>query len=205
MKLFLGFLLLSLSLFAQNESFSKSKKELRKIHRDHQVTFYCGCKYNYSNKENMIDRDSCGYVPRNEYTKSAKKNERARRIEWEHVIPAENFGRQFSCWRDGDAACVDSKGKAYKGRKCCEKVSKEFRIMQDEVKYAGYELDKIKTSHIHKMLYFVIARANKKCEVCTKSHRELTMRKKIKNGSFTRSNLMAICKTCANKIDKSQK
>ena len=35
----------------------------------------------------MIDRDSCGYVPRNEYTKSGKKNERARRIEWEHVIP----------------------------------------------------------------------------------------------------------------------
>lgn len=130
MKLFLGFLLLSLSLFAQNESFSKSKQELRKIHRDHQITFYCDCKYNYSNKDNMIDRSSCGYVPRNEYTKSGKKNERARRIEWEHVIPAENFGRQFSCWRDGDAACVDSKGKAYKGRKCCEKVSKEFRIMQ---------------------------------------------------------------------------
>ena len=30
----------------------------------------------------MIDRDSCGYVPRNEYTKKGKKNERARRIEW---------------------------------------------------------------------------------------------------------------------------
>ena len=35
----------------------------------------------------MIDRDSCGYVPRNEYTKKGKKNERARRIEWEHVMP----------------------------------------------------------------------------------------------------------------------
>lgn len=127
------FLLLTFSLFAQNESFSKSKQELRKIHRDHQVTFYCGCKYNYSKKENMINRGSCGYIPRNEYTKKGKINQRARRIEWEHVIPAENFGRQFSCWRDGDAECANNQGKTYKGRKCCEKVSKEFRIMQADM------------------------------------------------------------------------
>ena len=87
LKKLIFLILITTILFAQNESFSKSKKELRKIHRDHQITFYCGCKYNYSNKANMIDRDSCGYVPRNEYTKSGKKNERARRIEWEHVIP----------------------------------------------------------------------------------------------------------------------
>ncbi len=87
MKLILSIILLTISLFAANESFSKSKQELRKIHRDHQTTFYCGCKYNYTNKDNMIDRDSCGYVPRNEYTKKGKKNERARRIEWEHVMP----------------------------------------------------------------------------------------------------------------------
>ena len=84
MKLILSILLLTISLFAANESFSKSKKELRKIHRDHQVTFYCECKYNYSNKENMINSASCGYTPRNEYTKRGKKNERARRIEFEH-------------------------------------------------------------------------------------------------------------------------
>lgn len=133
MKFLLSLFLLATLLFSANESFSKSKQELRKIHRDHQITFYCGCKYNYQDKNNMIDRGSCGYMPRNEYTKKGKKNERARRIEWEHVIPAENFGRQFSCWRDGDMACVDSKGKSFKGRKCCEKVSKEFRIMQADM------------------------------------------------------------------------
>lgn len=133
MKSIFFLLCLTFTLLAQNESFFKSKKELRKIHRDHQVTFYCGCKYNYSNKANMIDRDSCGYVPRNEYTKSGKKNERARRIEWEHVIPAENFGRQFSCWRDGDPKCVTSKGKSYKGRRCCTKVNQKFRIMQADM------------------------------------------------------------------------
>lgn len=133
MRQLLLLIFLSTLLLSTNESFSKSKEELRKIHRDHQITFYCGCKYNYTNKDNMIDRNSCGYVPRNEYTKKGKKNERARRIEWEHVIPAENFGRQFSCWRDGASECVDSKGKEFKGRKCCEKVSKEFRIMQADM------------------------------------------------------------------------
>ncbi|MCK9491607.1 MAG: endonuclease [Sulfurimonas sp.] len=128
------FLLFGVSgLVAQNESFSKSKKELRKIYKDKQVTIYCECKYNYKDKNNMIDRKSCGYTPRNEYTKKGNKNQRARRIEWEHLIPAENFGRHFSCWRDGDAKCVNSKGKKYKGRKCCEKVEKKYRIMQADL------------------------------------------------------------------------
>ncbi|WP_304545982.1 endonuclease [Sulfurimonas microaerophilic] len=133
MKKVLLLLLLTTLLFAQNESFSKSKKELRKIYADHQTTVYCDCKYNYKDKKNMIDRNSCGYMPRNEYTKKGKVNQRARRIEWEHIIPAENFGRQFSCWREGNPKCVSSKGKQYKGRKCCEKVSKEFRIMQADM------------------------------------------------------------------------
>ena len=133
MKQLLSIILLATLLFSANESFSKSKKELRKIYRDHQVTVYCECKYNYKDKSNMIDRESCGYTPRNEYTKKGKKNQRARRIEWEHIIPAENFGRQFSCWRDGDPKCVTSKGKAYKGRKCCTKVNKQYRIMQADM------------------------------------------------------------------------
>lgn len=133
MKLLLSILLFATILFGANESFSKSKQELRKIYKDHQSTIYCNCKYNYKDKNNMIDRASCGYIPRNEYTKSGKVNERARRVEWEHVIPAENFGRAFSCWRDGNSACVDSKGKAFKGRKCCEKVDKEYRVMQADM------------------------------------------------------------------------
>ena len=133
MKLLLSLLLLSTLLFSANESFSKSKKELRKIYQGHQTTIYCDCKYNYKDKKNMIDRESCGYIPRNERTKKGKVNQRAKRIEWEHLIPAENFGRQFSCWRDGDAKCTDSKGKAFKGRKCCEEVDKQYEIMQADM------------------------------------------------------------------------
>lgn len=118
---------------AQNESFSQSKKELERIYADHAITFYCGCKYDKRKKGNMIDRSSCGYVPRNPITKSGKVNPRTTRIEWEHVVPAENFGRQFTCWRDGAPECVDSKGKTFKGRKCCEKSSQQFRIMQADM------------------------------------------------------------------------
>ena len=83
------------------ESFSESKKLLKEIYKDNQTTFYCGCKYNPLDKDNMIDRNSCGYVPRNELTKKGKENERANRIEWEHIMPAENFGRHLPCWREG--------------------------------------------------------------------------------------------------------
>jgi deoxyribonuclease-1 len=133
MKLFFLLILLTTLLFSANESFSKSKKQLRKIYQGHQTTIYCDCKYNYKDKKNMIDRKSCGYKPRNERTKKGNVNQRARRIEWEHLIPAENFGRQFSCWRDGDAKCVSSKGKKYKGRKCCTKVNKQYKLMQADM------------------------------------------------------------------------
>jgi len=81
----------------------------------------------------MIDKSSCGYVPRNKYTKKGKVNQRAKRIEWEHLIPAENFGRQFKCWREGDSQCISSKGKKYKGRRCCTKINKQYKIMQADM------------------------------------------------------------------------
>ncbi|MFY4859243.1 endonuclease [Aliarcobacter butzleri] len=105
-KILLLITLLFTTIFA--ESFSESKKLLKEIYKDNQTTFYCGCKYDPSNKDNMIDRNSCGYVPRNELTKKGKENERANRIEWEHIMPAENFGRHLACWKDG-------------GRKACSK------------------------------------------------------------------------------------
>jgi len=45
------------------------------------------------------------------------------------LIKDQNFGRQFSCWREG----VTSKGKHYKGRRCCTKVNKKYRIMQADM------------------------------------------------------------------------
>ena len=62
-----------------------------------------------------------------------KDGRRAYRLEWEHVVPAEAFGHSFKEWREGDPACVDSKGKAFKGRKCAEKVNMQFRYMQADM------------------------------------------------------------------------
>jgi len=74
----------------------------------------------------------------------------------------------------------------------------------DEIKFATNSLLEIKKDrpmHINRMLYFTILRANHKCEKCNRKY-ELTMRKIILTGPFVRSNLIAVCKTCANKIDK---
>ncbi|XTO84359.1 hypothetical protein J0E88_05230 [Campylobacter coli] len=37
------------------------------------------------------------YAPRNKYTKKGKINQRAKRIEWEHIMPAQNFGKHLPC------------------------------------------------------------------------------------------------------------
>lgn len=31
-------------------------------------------------------------------------------VEWEHVVPAENFGRFFTEWREGSPRCIDNRG-----------------------------------------------------------------------------------------------
>ena len=62
-----------------------------------------------------------------------KHQKRSSRVEWEHVVPAENFGRAFPEWREGHALCVDRKGKAFKGRACAEKVNADYRRMQADM------------------------------------------------------------------------
>jgi deoxyribonuclease-1 len=111
---------------AENEtiqSFSKAKSALeKKVYFDHRETIYCAAKFD--SKKNVIP-------PKGFFTKKHKK--RAKRIEWEHVVPAENFGRSFSEWREGHPKCVNSKGKNFKGRNCANKVNKEYRLMQSDM------------------------------------------------------------------------
>tara|TARA_B110001454_G_scaffold54930_2_gene53718 strand:- start:12381 stop:13103 length:723 start_codon:yes stop_codon:yes gene_type:complete len=105
------------------ESFNKAKKNLeRLVYMDHRETLYCGAEFD--SKKNVI-------IPSGFTT--AKHKKRAKRIEWEHVVPAENFGRTFSEWRDGHPQCVSSKGKSFKGRKCASKMNKEYRLMQSDM------------------------------------------------------------------------
>jgi deoxyribonuclease-1 len=64
---------------------------------------------------------------------TSKHKKRAKWVEWEHVVPAENFGRTFSEWREGHSQCVSKKGKSFKGRKCASKMNEEYRHMQSDM------------------------------------------------------------------------
>lgn len=106
-----------------NDSFNKAKKTLeQQVYYDHRVTLYCGATFD--EKKNVT-------LPEG-FTVS-KHEKRAGKVEWEHVVPAENFGQTFAEWREGDAQCVDNRGKAFKGRKCAEKVNKDYRYMQADM------------------------------------------------------------------------
>ena len=108
---------------SSNDSFSRAKKMLeRQVYADHRITLYCGAEYDESKNVSL---------PRGFETPSHPK--RARRVEWEHAVPTENFGRAFKEWRDGDPRCVDNKGNPFRGRKCAEKMNMEYRYVQSDM------------------------------------------------------------------------
>ena len=100
--------------FAYSNSFYQAKKEAYEIYKHHPYTFYCGCDISWkgSKGSGSPDLESCGYKVR-------KEPKRANRIEWEHVMPAWNFGHQMRCWQDG-------------GRKNCSK-DPSFRKMESDL------------------------------------------------------------------------
>ncbi len=104
-------------------SFRKAKILAANLYLKHKSTFYCGCSY----IGKKIDWNSCGYSPKNKTSKRAKK------LEWEHVVPAHAFGQSFKSWREGDQKCVTKKGKSYKGRRCAKKVDKTFKLMEADM------------------------------------------------------------------------
>ena len=103
-------------------NFSEARRLVYEVHVDRKETFYCGCGYNAKKR---VDPSVCGYEPR-------KNNKRSQRIEWEHIVPAHALGQSRQCWRE--AICTDNKGKAYKGRQCCEKVDPVFRAMVSDLR-----------------------------------------------------------------------
>jgi len=105
------------------ESFSRAKKLLPQVYQGMEKTFYCNCQY----QGKALLTESCSYRPR----KTASK--RARRIEWEHIVPASDFGRSFKVWREGHSSCVAKNGKKFRGRNCARKVSVEFRRMEADL------------------------------------------------------------------------
>jgi len=101
---------LSFTHYHQN-NFRQAKAYAAQINADAHADFYCGCKISWHGKKGVPDLSSCGY--------SVRKNaNRAERIEWEHVMPAWEFGHQRQCWQNG-------------GRKSCSKDADYRRIESD--------------------------------------------------------------------------
>lgn len=103
--LLLSSALLPLSGFSKDiNNFSQAKAAAAKINQDAPGDFYCGCKIDWQGKKGIPDLNSCGYQVR----KSAL---RAERIEWEHVVPAWQFGHQRQCWQNGGRKnCTQDEG-----------------------------------------------------------------------------------------------
>lgn len=95
------------------QSFSKAKRIAQKIYIDHPTSFYCECKITWEGRKGIPDLEGCGYTVR-------KQKPRANRIEWEHVVPAWQFGHQRQCWQEG-------------GRKLCTKSDVAFRLMEADL------------------------------------------------------------------------
>jgi deoxyribonuclease-1 len=91
------------------------------LYRDHRETFYCGCGFD---ERKVVLPENCGYSPR-------ENDERAHRIEWEHVVPTAAFGRHRACW--SNPSCRDAAGDSLSPRECCRATDEEFRSMEAEL------------------------------------------------------------------------
>ncbi len=115
--LFAASIFFLLSNSALGLDFLESKQILGSIytHADeqHQKTFYCNCPIQFQNERpTLVNLDSCGYNIREDY-------DRARRIEWEHIVPAYRLGHNLPCWDEG-------------GRNKCREI-REFSIMEGDM------------------------------------------------------------------------
>jgi deoxyribonuclease-1 len=110
-------LVLATTLHAAPATFDRAKIEARQYvyhDRNEAGTFYCGCNWTWTGRSGgRVDLASCGYKVRAQQT-------RAERTEWEHVVPASNFGRARQCWQTG-------------GRQNCNATDPVFNAMEADL------------------------------------------------------------------------
>lgn len=110
--------LLSIPVNAIPSNFRDAKIDMRNhVYYDQTKvgTFYCGCQWRWTaeSSSGRTKLSSCGYVIRSE-------RQRAERIEWEHIVPAFNFGRARVCWQKG-------------GRDYCKRTDPVFNAMEADM------------------------------------------------------------------------
>ncbi len=122
----------------KSPSFTQSKKQLQNAYKQYNfhIEFYCGVdfdpntlkilesnthhiKKNFTAESTKIAKETMqGYTPRKPFTSKGKANVRAKRIEFEHIMPAHRFGGKLECWQKG-------------GRKACAN-DENFKKMEAE-------------------------------------------------------------------------
>ncbi|BDF95799.1 endonuclease [Pseudoalteromonas haloplanktis] len=146
---------LSFNLYAEQFTrFASAKKHLIKTLPENATSLYCGCDIKRQGKKLVPDPTACGYVPRNAVTRSGKPNARATRIEWEHIVPAWEFGHQLQCWQDG-------------GRKNCIKTSAQFRKMEADINNLAPAIGEINADRSNYRFGMITGDANQygRCQV----------------------------------------
>lgn len=109
------FIVSSVNSYAAIQTFSVAKKNLNQLYKnlDDPRTFYCNCQIDYTiSKKPTPNLRSCGY-------KTYKQPKRAKRIEYEHIVPASWLGQQLQCWQHG-------------GRKGCSH-NKTFQVREGDM------------------------------------------------------------------------
>ncbi|CAM3849255.1 MULTISPECIES: endonuclease [Pseudoalteromonas] len=146
---------LSFNLYAEQFTrFASAKKYLIKTLPENATSLYCGCDIKRQGKKLVPDPTACGYVPRNAVTRSGKPNARATRIEWEHIVPAWEFGHQLQCWQNG-------------GRKNCIKTSAQFRKMEADINNLAPAIGEINADRSNYRFGMITGDANQygRCQV----------------------------------------
>lgn len=125
MKIIILILFLVNSIFSF-DNFDKAKKILiNEVYNEKEFMecFYTGIKYEKNLEDGQYKLVPINYIPLNPLTKKGNLNYRANRIEWEHIVPAENFGKGIKeCRNNG----------IFIGRKECRKISALFRKMEGD-------------------------------------------------------------------------
>lgn len=105
-------------------SFYSSKKVLKEITKRHPESFYCGCDIEYESKSKLVpDFSKCGF-------KFRKNENRANRMEAEHIVPISWYGHNLQCWQEG-------------GRSNCGKVSDKFKKAEGDLVNLQYAIGEV--------------------------------------------------------------
>lgn len=91
------------------------------VYQGHEETFYCACSWaSYDKFDGTTSPELCRLEDR--------ADEASKILSWDNVVPSSWFGKDLTCWREGNDACHRS-GVAYRGQACCALLDRTYMEM----------------------------------------------------------------------------